>query len=66
MFKLDDIYGDGALTKKIIKKGINTAKPDKVIYILFFKKKYKVSEIIFNLWIYSRDGLNKESLIPHE
>ncbi len=54
MFKLDDIYGDGALTKKIIKKGINTAKPD------------KVSEIIFNLWIYSRDGLNKESLIPHE
>jgi hypothetical protein len=45
MFKLDDIYGDGALTKKIIKKGINTAKPDKVIYILFFKKNIRYQRL---------------------
>jgi hypothetical protein len=30
MFKVDDIYGDGVLTKKIIRKGNSTAKPDKV------------------------------------
>ena len=30
MFKIDDIYGDGVLTKKTIKKGNTTAKADKV------------------------------------
>lgn len=31
MFKIDDIYGDGVLTKKTVKKGNTTAKADKVI-----------------------------------
>ena len=35
MIKLDDIYGDGVLTKKTLKKGINTAKPDKVDYFIY-------------------------------
>jgi hypothetical protein len=30
MLKVDDIYGDGTLTKKVYRRGINTAKPEKV------------------------------------
>jgi len=53
MFKIDDIYGDGSLVKKVFRKAISTAKPD------------KVSEVQFDLWIYNGD-VNKHLEIPSE
>ena len=41
MYKLDDIYHDGAVLKKSIYRGQSTAKPD------------KISFASFNLWIFS-------------
>jgi hypothetical protein len=31
MIKVDDIYGDCSFTKKVLRKGLTTAKPDKVL-----------------------------------
>lgn len=48
MYKIDDLFGDGSLVKKSVRKGYSTAKPE------------KVSEIGFDLWIYKKSKSNLE------